>query len=62
MKVLGPVTFKLRLPRGVQKNPRFYKKLLEPALPDTPLYTSLELEDEEYEVKAILDLRKIGRQ
>ena len=32
------VTFKLRLPKGIRKLLVFYKKLLELALSDTPLY------------------------
>ncbi len=61
-KVLGPVTFEIELPKGLRHNPRFHKKLLEPAPPETPLCTSLELEDEDYEVETILDLQKKGRQ
>ena len=41
--------------------PVFYKKLLEPAPLDAKLATDIELEDDEYEVKEIRDLRKVGR-
>ncbi len=61
-KVKGPVTFELKLPKGVRINPRFHKKHLELAPPDAPLCTSLELENEEYEVEEIKDLQKFGRQ
>jgi hypothetical protein len=42
--------------------PVFYKKLLEPAPLDAELATDIELEDDEYEVEEIRDLRKVGRQ
>ncbi|EMD85219.1 hypothetical protein COCHEDRAFT_1071849, partial [Bipolaris maydis C5] len=42
-------------------HPVFHKKLLEPAPPDAELATDIELEDDEYEVEEIRDLRKIGR-
>jgi hypothetical protein len=41
--------------------PVFYKKLLEPAPLDAELATDIELEDDEYEVKEIKDLRKVSR-
>jgi hypothetical protein len=41
--------------------PVFYKKLLELAPLDAKLATDIELEDNEYEVKEIRDLRKVGR-
>ena len=37
----------------------FYKKLLELALLDAEVATSVKLEDNEYEVKEIKDLKKI---
>jgi hypothetical protein len=40
--------------------PVFYKKLLELAPLDTKLATDIELEDDEYEVKEIRDLRKVS--
>ena len=40
--------------------PVFYKKLLELAPLDAKLATDIELEDDEYEVEEIKDLRKIG--
>ena len=39
----------------------FYKKLLELALLDAEIATDIELEDNEYEVKEIKDLKKFGR-
>jgi hypothetical protein len=36
----------------------FHKKLLEPAPLDAELATDIELEDDEYEVEEIKDLRK----
>jgi hypothetical protein len=42
--------------------PVFYKKLLEPAPLDAELATDIELEDDEYEVEEIRDLRKVSRQ
>jgi hypothetical protein len=42
--------------------PVFYKKLLERAPLDTELATDVELEDNEYEVEEIRDLRKVSRQ
>ncbi|EMD93861.1 hypothetical protein COCHEDRAFT_1062055, partial [Bipolaris maydis C5] len=41
-------------------HPVFHKKLLEPAPPDAELATDIELEDDEYEVEEVKDLRKIG--
>ena len=38
----------------------FYKKLLEPAPLDAELATDIELEDDEYKVEEIRDLRKVG--
>ena len=61
-EVRGLVIFKLKLPKGTQKYPVFYKKLLELALLDALLYTEWELEDNKYEPKKICDLRKKGRQ
>ncbi|EFQ93955.1 hypothetical protein PTT_08512, partial [Pyrenophora teres f. teres 0-1] len=57
-----PVNYKLRLLLGMRIHPVFHKKLLEPALPDAELATDVELEDDEYEVEEIKDLRKDGRQ
>ena len=39
----------------------FYKKLLELALLNAETATDVELEDDEYEVEGIRDLRKDGR-
>ena len=41
-------------------HPIFHKKLLELAPLDAKLATDIELEDDEYEVEEIKDLRKIG--
>ena len=38
----------------------FYKKLLELVLLDAEVVTSVKLKDDEYEVKEIKDLKKIG--
>ena len=38
----------------------FYKKLLELALLDAKVATSVKLKDNEYKVKEIKDLKKIG--
>ena len=50
------VIFKLKLPKGIRKYLVFYKKLFELALPDAPLCTEWELEDDEYEPEEIRDL------
>jgi hypothetical protein len=62
LEVMGNVNYKLRLPHGTRTHPVFHKKLLEPAPPDAELATELELEDDEYEVEEVKDLRKIGSQ
>ena len=41
--------------------PIFYKKLLELALLDAKIAIDIKLKDDEYEVKEIKDLQKIGR-
>ncbi|KAK1912645.1 hypothetical protein P3342_004581 [Pyrenophora teres f. teres] len=61
LETIGPVNYKLRLPPGMRIYPVFHKKLLEPAPPDAELATDVELEDDEYEVKEIKDLRKDSR-
>ena len=38
-------------------HPVFYKKLLEPALPDAEVATDIELKDNKYVVEEIKDLR-----
>ena len=43
-------------------HPVFHKKLLERAPLDAELATDIELEDDEYEVEEIKDLRKISSQ
>ncbi|KAH7551044.1 reverse transcriptase [Bipolaris maydis] len=62
LEEIGKVNYKLKLPQGMRIHPVFHKKLLEPAPPDAELATDIELEDDEYEVEEIKDLRKIGSQ
>jgi hypothetical protein len=72
-KMLGPylikrkisdVVFKLQLPKNMKIHLKFYISLLEPTHPNTPLDAEgQEIENtEEYEVKGILDKRKIRNQ
>jgi hypothetical protein len=61
LEEIGTVNYKLQLPPGMRVHPVFYKKLLEPAPLDAELATDIELEDDEYEVEEIRDLRKVGR-
>jgi hypothetical protein len=42
--------------------PVFHKKLLEPAPQNAEVATDIELEDDEYTVEEIIDLRTKGRQ
>ncbi|KAH7558668.1 reverse transcriptase [Bipolaris maydis] len=62
LEEIGKVNYKLKLPQGMRIHPVFHKKLLEPAPPDAELATDIELEDDEYEVEEVKDLRKIGSQ
>ncbi|KAK3204109.1 hypothetical protein GRF29_106g1840700 [Pseudopithomyces chartarum] len=58
----GPVTTKLLLPVGTKIHSTFHKNLLEPAPPNATVETQLELEDDEYEVEDIKDLKTIRGQ
>ncbi|KAH7562940.1 reverse transcriptase [Bipolaris maydis] len=62
LEKIGPVNYRLRLPPGMKVHPIFHKKLLEPAPQDAELAEDIELENDEYMVEAVKDLRKIGRQ
>ena len=62
LEEIGTVNYKLQLPPGMHIHPVFHKKLLEPAPPDAELATDIELEDDEYEVEEIKDLRKFRGQ
>ena len=52
----------LRLLLGMRIHNVFHKKLLEPAPQNAELAKDVELEDDEYVVEEIKDLRKIGSQ
>ena len=64
--VKGPVNYELELPAASRIHPIFYTSLLEPADPDTPLDTSVELEYERaipvYDVETVVDHAVKGRQ
>ncbi|KAL6155406.1 hypothetical protein ACJBU6_05630 [Exserohilum turcicum] len=62
LEKVGPVNYKLRLPPGMKVHPVFHKKLLEPAPQDAELAEDIELENDEYIVEEVKDLRKIRRQ
>jgi hypothetical protein len=61
LEATGPVNYKLQLPKGMRIYPVFHKKLLELALSNAAVATNIELEDDEYIVKEIKDLRKNKR-
>ncbi|KNG47044.1 vegetative incompatibility protein het-e-1 [Stemphylium lycopersici] len=58
LEEIGTVNYKLWLLPGMRIHLVFHKKLLKPALPNAELAEDIELEDDEYEVKEIRDLRK----
>ena len=62
LEELGPVNYKLQLPSGMRIHPVFHKKLLEPAPQEAELLQDVELEDDEYVVEEVKDLRKIKGQ
>jgi hypothetical protein len=62
-EVLGPLNYKLRLPKKMRIHPNFHVSLLEPAPQNAPLDRDAEAEeDREHEVEEIRDLQKFGRQ
>jgi hypothetical protein len=62
-KQVGPVNFKLRLPKKMRIHPVFHVSLLEPAPHDALLETDIEVEPEQdFEVEEILDKKKINGQ
>ena len=61
-KKLSLVMFKLELPRDAKIYSVFYTALLETALSQIPVQTTLQVKKEKkYEVKKILDSRKIKK-
>jgi hypothetical protein len=59
---MGKVNYKLQLLPGMRIYSVFHKKLLELAPLDAELVTDIELEDDEYEVEEVKDLRKFRGQ
>lgn len=62
---LGPVNYKLRLPKSMSKiYPVFHVSLLEPAPENAKIAENIEIKDnteQEYEVKQILDHKRVSR-
>lgn len=63
-KVVGPVNYELCLPKSMRIHPVFHISRLEPAPQDAELAKDIQIEVDEtdYEVEAIRDLRKFGSQ
>ena len=63
-KRIKEVNYELRLPKNMRIRPVFHISLLEPAPADAPLETDIEMEldQTDYEVEQILDVRKFGNQ
>jgi hypothetical protein len=62
---LGPVGYKLKLPKSMKIHPNFHVLLLEKAPDNTKTPDNVELNEnttkEEYEVKRILQMKKFSR-
>ena len=60
-KQTSKVNYQLKLPAKAQIHPNFHVSLLEPALKNAPVQTEWNIEEEEeYDVKKILDSRRIN--
>ena len=64
-KVVGPVNYRLKLPRTMNIHPVFHISLLEPALPGSAAAPNTEIDpvnpDEVYDVEKILDCKMIRK-